>query len=70
MSYGYYTHNGTNSKRIIILAIDRRQQEYQKRRQNSASSNDELHIRGNNSGSVTVIDTANGLHIYSNEYAN
>lgn len=50
--------------------IDRRQQEYQKRRQNSTSSNDELHIRSNTSGSVAVTDTADGLHIYSNEYAN
>lgn len=50
--------------------IDRRQQEYRKRKQNNTSSNDELHIRGNNSGSVTVTDTADGLHIYSNEYAN
>ena len=47
--------------------IDRRQQEYQKRKQNSKSSNDELHIRGNNSGSVAVTDTSDELHIYSNE---
>ena len=50
--------------------IDRRQQEYRKRKQNNTSSNDELHIRGNNSGSVAVTDTADELHIYSNEYAN
>ncbi len=51
--------------------IDRRQQEYRKNRQNSASSNDELHIRSNGAvgGSVAVTDTADGLHIYSNEYA-
>ncbi len=50
--------------------IDRRQQEYW-RRKNSTSSNDELHIRSNGSanGSVAVTDTADGLHIYSNEYA-
>lgn len=51
--------------------IDGRQQEYQKRKQNSTSSNDELHIRGNNSGLVAAVtDTADSLHIYSNEYAN
>ena len=50
--------------------IDRRQQEYRKRKQNNTSSNDELHIRGNNSGSVAVTDTADELHVYSNEYAN
>lgn len=38
--------------------IDRRQQEYQRRRQNNTSSNDELHIRGNNSGSVSITDTS------------
>ena len=50
--------------------IDRRQQEYW-RRKNSTSSNDELHIRSNGTsgGSVVVTDTADGLHIYSNEYA-
>ena len=49
--------------------IDRRQQKYQKRKQNSISSNDELHIRGSNNGSVAVTDTADELHIYSNGYA-
>ena len=51
--------------------IDRRQQEYRKRKGLSTSSNDELHIRNNGSanGSVVVTDTADGLHIYSNEYA-
>ena len=50
--------------------IDRRQQEYW-RRKNSTSSNDELHIRsnGSTSGAVAVTDTADSLHIYSNEYA-
>jgi hypothetical protein len=50
--------------------INRRQQEYRKRKQNRTSSNDELHIKGNKNGSVTVTDTADELHIYSNEYAN
>ena len=51
--------------------INRRQQEYRNRK-NSTSSNDELHIRsnGSTSGSVAVTDTADELHIYSNEYAN
>ncbi len=51
--------------------IDRRQQEYRRRKGLSTSSNDELHIRSNGSanGSVAVTDTADGLHIYSNEYA-
>ncbi len=50
--------------------IDRRQQEYRNRK-NRTSSNDELHIRSNGStgGSVAVTDTADGLHVYSNEYA-
>ena len=51
---------------------DRRQQEYRKRKQSGTSSNDELHIKNNgtNIGSVIVTDTADGLHIYSNKYAN
>ena len=51
--------------------IDRRQQEYRRRKGLSTSSNDELHIRSNGSanGSVAVTDTADGMHIYSNEYA-
>ncbi|MBQ9360084.1 MAG: hypothetical protein IJT96_03500 [Lachnospiraceae bacterium] len=51
--------------------IDKRQQEYRRRKELSMSSNDELHIRNNGTtgGSVTVTDTADELHIYSNEYA-
>ena len=51
--------------------IDRRQQEYRRRKGLSTSSNDELHIRSNGAtnGSIAVTDTADGLHIYSNEYA-
>ncbi len=51
--------------------IDRRQQEYRRRKGLSTSSNEELHIRSNGSanGTVAVTDTADGLHIYSNEYA-
>ena len=51
--------------------IDRRQQEYRKRKGLSTSANDELHIRNNGTigGSVAVTDTADELHIYSNEYA-
>lgn len=51
--------------------IDRRQQEYRRRKGLSTSSNDELHIRNNGAtgGSVAVTDTADELHIYSNEYA-
>ena len=50
--------------------IDRRQQEYRRRKGLSMSSNDELHIRNNGTtgGSVAVTDTADELHIYSNEY--
>ena len=52
--------------------INRRQQEHRKRKQNSTSSNDELHIRniGNSSESVAVTETADGLQVYNNEYAN
>ena len=51
--------------------IDRRQQEYRRRKGLSTSSNDELYIRNNGTtgGSVAVTDTADELHIYSNEYA-
>ncbi|MCR5775584.1 MAG: hypothetical protein K6G42_10915 [Lachnospiraceae bacterium] len=52
--------------------IDRRQKEYYKKNSKSTSSSDELHIRNGSSssgGSVTVTDTADGLHIYSDEYA-
>lgn len=51
--------------------IDRRQQEYRKRIDGGTSSNDELHVRssGSGGGSVAVTDTADGLHIYSNDYA-
>lgn len=51
--------------------IDRRQQEYMRRRDGGTSSNDELHVRssGSDSGSVAVTDTADELHVYSNDYA-
>jgi hypothetical protein len=51
--------------------IDKRQQEYRKKKQNSTSSNDELHVRssGTTGGSDAVTDTADELHIYSNDYA-
>lgn len=51
--------------------IDRRQQEYMRRRDGGTSSNDELHVRssGSEGGSVTVTDTADELHVYSNDYA-
>lgn len=51
--------------------IDRRQQEYMRRRDGGTSSNDELHVRsgGSGSGSVAVTDTADELHVYSNDYA-
>ena len=61
---------GFQTEELEWEEIDRRQQEYRNRK-DSASSNDELHIRsnGSNNGSVAVTDTADGLHIYSNEYA-
>ena len=51
--------------------IDRRQQEYMRRRDGGTSSNDELHVRssGSEGGSVAVTDTADELHVYSNDYA-
>ena len=57
---------------ILIIRIIQVQQEYRKRKQSGTSLNDELHIKNNgtNTGSVIVTDTADGLHIYSNKYAN
>lgn len=52
--------------------IDRRQQEYRKRCKSSTASGDELHIDNNDdrrNRSVAVTDTADELHVYSDEYA-
>ncbi len=63
---------GLQTEELEWEEIDRRQQEYRKRKSSSTSSNDELHIKRSDASSgesVIVTDTADGLHIYSNEYA-